>query len=318
MDQLPGDVMRDPGVRLLPVCALLLLLVGCNAGDRPTWKLTDEHTKMPLSGKHALLRCVDCHGERDYSQVVKRCVDCHIAAFDSAAFHQGTMGTDLDCSLCHTPAAWLPASFDHTQSTFPLTGLHQQVTCTACHVGGAWAGQPTDCEACHWTRHQDDPWSLALGQHCADCHATTGWPNVTYDHLARTGFALTGAHAGLACTACHPTRQPAGTPAACNACHATAAQNAGHPAFATGCTSCHTAVAWSPSTFNHEPLFPIAQGNHSGIPCVNCHTGTTFADFTCITCHPSSRVVPEHTDVPGFVYSSAACYSCHPTGRGGD
>ena len=37
---------------------------------------------------------------------------------------------------------------------FPLTGKHQTVACAQCHVGGKYAGTPTDCYACHQAKYQ--------------------------------------------------------------------------------------------------------------------------------------------------------------------
>ena len=38
--------------------------------------------------------------------------------------------------------------------------------------------------------------------HCAACHTADGWRKVAFAH-DRTGFALTGRHAEIACGACH-------------------------------------------------------------------------------------------------------------------
>ena len=52
------------------------------------------------------------------------------------------------------------------------------------------------------------------------CHTMDTWFNAKFDHLKVTGYALTGAHATLPCTACHANNVFAGTPATCYACHA--------------------------------------------------------------------------------------------------
>ena len=298
--------------------ALLLLGLGCGAGEHPTWRLDQIHAAAPLSGIHATLRCSDCHDGDPYSQVPKRCYDCHRTAFETSSFDHTAFGGSIDCAACHTTAGWSPATFDHGAFRFPLTGKHTEVACRDCHLDGVWAGQPVECKACHWTRRQDDPWRLALGETCDSCHVTSGWSAATFDHLGRTGFALEGAHARISCVSCHPNYQPSGIPAGCNDCHSEQRQSAGHPAFATDCADCHTVTAWTPSTFDHEPAFPIRQGRHSGFTCVYCHTGTTFQDFTCLTCHLRAETDPEHREVQRYVYNSPACYDCHPRGTGED
>jgi hypothetical protein len=291
---------------------------GCGGGDRGTWRVDALHPSAPLVGHHAALACDDCHGGRAYDRVPATCFDCHRDDFEGSSFDHAAFGASIECGACHTPEGWSPAGFDHDAFGFPLLGRHLEAACGACHLDGAWQGQPTECEDCHWARSQDDPWRLALGAHCEDCHTEEGWPGAPFDHLARTGFALTGAHASIACVECHPDRDPSGAATDCNACHAPAAQSAGHPAFATDCSSCHTTTAWSPSSFDHEALFPIARGSHSGFACTYCHAGATFAEFTCLTCHTRSETDPRHNEVSGYVYESSACYECHPRGTGDD
>jgi hypothetical protein len=276
-------------------------------------------TGFPLDGAHAHVPCLTCHPGHVPSGTPSGCYDCHRADFESAAFDHSLVGSSTSCAACHSTAGWSPATFDHSLFNFPLTGLHASVACASCHIGGIWAGQPTDCKACHWTRRQDDPWNLVLGDSCAGCHTTAGWAGAPFDHLARTGFPLEGAHAQVPCLTCHPGHNPSATPGGCNDCHADRALSAGHPSFAILCADCHTVAAWSPSTFDHEPAFPIASGRHSGNACTACHSGSTFSDFTCVTsCHRQAQTNEQHGEVSGYVYASAECYRCHPRGSGGD
>ena len=39
-----------------------------------------------------------------------------------------------DCSLCHSTINWTGATFDHSKTTFPLTGAHVAAPCAQCHV----------------------------------------------------------------------------------------------------------------------------------------------------------------------------------------
>ncbi len=54
---------------------------------------------------------------------------------------------------------------------------------------------------------------------CEDCHGMDRWQGANFDHAALTNFALVGAHASLACVACHMAGRFAGTPTDCFGCH---------------------------------------------------------------------------------------------------
>ncbi len=71
-------------------------------------------------------------------------------------------------------------NFDHFSTNFPLTGVHQTVSCERCHVNGIFKGAPRSCNGCH-------NGSIAMGKPvthvsttnaCADCHGTSTWPSV--------------------------------------------------------------------------------------------------------------------------------------------
>jgi DnaJ-class molecular chaperone len=55
------------------------------------------------------------------------------------------------------------------------------------------------------------------------------------------------------------------------------------------------------------------------VACSRCHTTpNNYAAFSCTVCHSQAETNSHHTEVRGYVYSSAACYSCHPNGRAED
>lgn len=95
-----------------------------------------------------------------------RCATCHVAPTN--ALHRGVQG---QCSSCHTPEGWTPATFDH-QRFFPLSGPHN-VQCATCHTGGDFTRYT--CFSCH--EHRPDQ---ILAEHreegildirdCARCH----------------------------------------------------------------------------------------------------------------------------------------------------
>jgi hypothetical protein len=110
----------------------------------------------------------------------------------------------------------------HDNTNFPLTGRHKTVECGACHVKGILGGSPLNCEVCHWSRRQDDPYRLQLGAQCGDCHTPQNWARLlpgAWEHERVTGFRLEGRHSALDCADCHDSREFRSTVAACVQCH---------------------------------------------------------------------------------------------------
>jgi hypothetical protein len=237
-------------------------------------------SKFPLTGAHATLQCTQCHLNNVFTALDIACYSCH--AKDDT--HNGQFGTQ--CDTCHTTTAWLPASFDHATSGFPLTGAHASLACSQCHLNNVFTALDTACYACH---AKDDAHNGQFGTDCGQCHTTTAWLPATFDH-AKTGFPLTGAHSGLACSKCHTGGVFTGLSASCAACHA-------EPAFHTGlftnmsCDQCHTTSAWSPAQFN--AAHPNACGevtciDHERATCRDCHN-VDLMTATCLKCHSSNN-----------------------------
>jgi hypothetical protein len=161
-----------------------------------------------LTGKHVGLACVQCHFEArglgDFSLTLQDCYSCHHA--DEP--HEGRFG--FDCSQCHTPEGWTPATFDHNLSRFPLTGAHTALACESCHSSGQFAGLSTDCVACH----QEPSFHAGLfGADCAACHTTTAWTPAQFN--GQHSFPLNHG-GGATCATCHPASFTAYT---CYGCH---------------------------------------------------------------------------------------------------
>lgn len=165
---------------------------------------------FPLEGKHQEVACQDCHRDGMYAGTPQACAACH--RDDDA--HDGEFGQD--CAQCHTPADWAQATFDHALSAFPLTGAHQRVACSDCHVPGpegtVFAGTPQACSACHAdpAYHQ----GLFAGS-CDTCHTTSAWRPATFNE--RHVFPINHGESGpSSCQVCHPTALQTYT---CYGCH---------------------------------------------------------------------------------------------------
>lgn len=256
-----------------------------------------------LIGKHATLRCSQCHmGATTVSalQTINQdCFSCH--AKDDP--HQGTLGKD--CASCHSPEGWTPSNFDHDRSIFHLTGAHVQVKCDACHVNGVFKGTPMDCFSCH---KQDDTHMGQLGTTCERCHTTGAWLPAQFDHSS-TRFILTGSHINVECKACHINGIYKNTPRDCYSCHAAKDVHKGE--YGQNCGACHQTTTWSRGRFDHNTTtFPLI-GNHVGVACLSCHIGGMFKGMStnCSSCHAEKD---RHNGQYG-----ADCSICHtPTGWG--
>lgn len=283
-----------------------------------------NQTNFPLTGSHATATCQSCHINGNYQLTYEDCYQCHQAQFQIPTNPNHVAGNfNHDCSPCHTTTAWLPSTFSHNNTAFPLTGAHQAVSCSNCHINNQYQGLPTDCYGCH----DDDfngttnPNHVAgsFSHDCTQCHTTAAWSPATFDH-GQTNFPLTGSHVTASCQSCHINGNYQLTYEDCYQCHQAQFQIPTNPnhvqlQFSHDCTPCHTTTAWLPSTFNHDQqYFRIYSGRHEGRwnSCFDCHpTPGNFTDFTCTTCHERERMDDKHREVTGYVYSSPACYSCH-------
>lgn len=168
-----------------------------------------------LTGKHATLDCGSCHtGARsiaDLKATPQDCAGCHTK--DDA--HKGQFGSG--CGTCHTTQGWLPATFDHSLTKFPLTGAHAGLACTKCHTNAVFTVLPTNCVSCH-----PDPTyhaGLFTGMTCDQCHTTAAWIPATFNlsHPAgNCGDNNCVDHHRATCNECHPVSLPTFT---CLKCH---------------------------------------------------------------------------------------------------
>lgn len=129
-------------------------------------------TRFPLIGKHAGVLCAGCHVDKQFTSRGITCQSCH-----EDTHHAGTLGTPSSCSRCHNSTDWRAWRFDHDSATsFPLTGRHQGLICSACHSRpGNPADAPTTCIGCH---RRDDRHRGGFGNDCARCHVTTSFSEI--------------------------------------------------------------------------------------------------------------------------------------------
>ena len=230
----------------------------------------------------------------------------------------------IECTSCHVTSSWkemkTPMDFNHSTTSFPLTGQHTTTACKQCHTTLRFAGTSPDCFSCH----REDFQKMTMPDHqrgqfshdCTTCHSTQGWRPSIFEHR-KTNFQLVGSHLAVDCFSCHQNSKFAGTPTDCYHCHR--AEFAGVPTpnhqrgqFAHDCLTCHAMNGWRPSTFDHARTnFPL-QGAHRAIECFSCHTNSRFAGTPaeCFSCHQSDFLTAKAPDHSAGKLSRD-CMMCH-------
>jgi hypothetical protein len=248
-------------------------------------KFDHASTRFALKGAHAEAPCFACHRDPSLKGAPGRCVDCH--AEDDV--HRGSRGPA--CGDCHGVSEWQMTRFDHKKASgYALLGRHAKLACDGCHRGGDLKAElPRECSGCHAA---SDVHSGRFGADCAGCHGSDRWVVAAFDHEQRSKFALRGAHAKLACHACHTgvieQQQMAKD---CIGCHAV--DDAHKGSMGRDCGSCHRESGWRDQVrFDHDlSKFPLV-GLHVSVPCEECHASRAYRDAPerCVDCHRAKDV----------------------------
>ncbi|HET7871824.1 MAG TPA: cytochrome c3 family protein, partial [Terriglobales bacterium] len=211
----------------------------------------------------------------------------------------------------------------------PLSKAHQSLSgvtqCTSCHKLGT--GGALKCLECHSEIHKRLTDKLGFhaavvkmndpNRDCVRCHSEHNGENFLlvrwepsrekFDH-GKTGYALEGKHAALACQQCHResniqqefrklikkkdlNKSFLGLASNCLSCHKDFHQGQ----LGKSCQNCHNSTNWKDvSGFNHaKTRYPLT-GKHADVACAKCHapmgpglsakyTGLNFA--SCSNCH---------------------------------
>ena len=131
-----------------------------------------RRSRMPLTGRHAIIECAACHRRQDarsFASTPSDCFACHAADYrrdmhpdhDGDPDDPGQAAFPRQCGRCHTTAAWLPAIIVPGQVAARLTapaghdarfllsrGAHRGAACDSCHVSAARPRLVT-CAGCH-------------------------------------------------------------------------------------------------------------------------------------------------------------------------
>jgi hypothetical protein len=282
-----------------------------------------------------LSNCTKCHvlGEQVYSS---KCLDCHTEIKNliqqNKGYHSGREVKNKECWSCHSEhhgrnfkiINFNPESFDHSKTTFELTGAHKKIDCGDCHrekfmnnslpkkKSNTYLGLKSECTFCHEDFHQN-----TLGTGCEKCHTTDFFkPASKFNHNAAE-FLLTGAHLNVDCVRCHPAEKRNGKSfrkfreiisSNCSSCHKDVHQGR----FGNDCRKCHVTTSFKnivEDSFDHNKTnFPLL-GKHKFVNCIGCHKTSLskISEFqNCIGCHSDY-----HKGEFAFNDSDKDCSECH-------
>lgn len=292
--------------------------------DFEDWKKSAEvkfdhsKTQFPLTGRHSLASCVQCHilipdarkkpnGQTDPDYMnftgVKfdKCTACHTDP------HNNKFGQK--CEKCHVRGGWqnvTVSGFDHTRTNYPLTGKHLMVNCEKCH-------QPDirkkavyknmkygECAECHKDIHDGQFTTRADKGKCESCHSTKGFtPSLfSIDRHDQLKFRLGGAHTAVPCDQCHIK------------------------------SSAYAFNKKHGSTISPEDSIVVFR--FTGMACINCHSDIHSGQFKdkierlgCEACHqPESwnTLIFDHNKDSAFPlkgkHAKVTCDECHRSSTG--
>ncbi len=198
-------------------------------------------------------------------------------------------------------------------------------TCLGCHAPGTGAQEGKGNAAPISLRDIVHPVHMGskifakefLGD-CYSCHNVSG--DGTFEVISQTGagghpLALSGGHAGVACTSCHVagtgapiipgTNLPRPASSTCAGCHGD--QHNG----LTTCANCHSVRGWTPANFTHTQVGEHVPSGDRPLACVACHPDG-YATNSCSSCHAPS----DHPLALTGGHAGVACTSCHVAGTG--
>lgn len=283
--------------------------------DRKTFDHGPQ-TGFVLEGKHHEQKCESCHTtkkipaaarqeikfkelDKSFLGLKRECIACHEDR------HTNQLGTD--CTHCHTQENWTKTpGFNHSKSSFPLTGLHQRVDCEKCHTSlpkekevdrekEANSNNNNDkdakpvlfkgiefsnCQSCHKDPHKGAFQEAKFNGSCEKCHTTAGWKNNrpagNFSHNI-SSFPLNGKHADVACGKCHKDSDfhRKVEHDKCGSCHEDIHKGQFvSRAEGSDCGSCHNDSGFKPTLFSREThlkaAFPLRE-KHSEVECGSCH-----------------------------------------------
>ncbi|MCB0367180.1 MAG: hypothetical protein H6624_08200 [Bdellovibrionaceae bacterium] len=267
-------------------------------------------TGYKLEGKHAEIKCQECHQEKRSKKPIRpnetrylgaatSCRDCHIK--EDVHFYTGKW-KKADCGECHGLMAWdKDIRFDHLRDgDYKLEGAHAKADCKDCHIVDKkkklsrykWPNLKTKvCLSCHEDTHKNNLSPKFRNGKCTSCHGQEEWKIKKFDHQAVAKFPLRGRHNEINCTNCHVQAPKTnmkktgqfkytGLGEKCLDCHKDFHFFGAHKSKKLGnlnaCEACHFEDKWTEiHDFNHNrnTRYPV-DGEHLELDCLQCHVSS--------------------------------------------
>ncbi len=257
--------------------------------------------------------------------------------------------TTAECSVCHDPQSdtFAGGTFDH--SSVNVIGNVSTPTCVSCHDGSTALGRSVthvplpipgeDCLVCHtdtagftsFALDTFDHTAAGITDNCASCH--DGLP-----HDGVVVIAAPNSHIPTTddCSVCHTdTLNGPGINGTASSGFRTATRfvTTVHPAYTTGCSSCHNGsynnTIYNATFYKTAPISSThSTVNNSGWECNACHTTTgafaetnpvnhldpAVASQACVSCHADGNTTQPVGKSGAHPSTSDSCQDCHQTG----
>jgi nitrate/TMAO reductase-like tetraheme cytochrome c subunit len=167
-----------------------------------------------LKGSHLAVPCTDCHKKQEtwnFRNIGSKCKDCHKDIHQQ--YIQAKFYPEANCLICHKEEKWSDVAFNHTGTSFALTGAHVGLNCRKCHFKDVsstvtqqkFTGLSAECSSCHTDNHYKQFEKNGVTD-CSRCHVATNWKLTKFDHNT-AAFKLDGKHINVPCSKCHKPQQ---------------------------------------------------------------------------------------------------------------
>jgi hypothetical protein len=228
--------------------------------------------------------------------------------------------------------------FDHFNTSFPLTGLHIDVDCSACHLNGVFKGTPQECSVCH-------NGVRAVGKHvghvqsdnnCDNCHTTFSMSDARFEHdnitapcsschngVTAIGKSVRHVTTSQECDACHTTASWLNVrfdhslvTGPCSSCHngsRAEGKPANHIITSQECDSCHATNTWLNARIDHSFITGSCSSCHNNVTASGKPSDHAVTSDDCTRCHTTtswSRIIFTHSSIADH-NSSVSCTDCH-------
>ena len=315
---------------IFPLCLLFLFHIDAHAQISPG-ELSSSHAQL-----EGMSNCTKCHNLGHQVRNIE-CLACHeeitTLQKEGRGYHASSDVAGHNCIQCHSEhhgrnfriINFNPKAFDHSKTTFILTGKHLKSDCFSCHKAefiktakknrsnNSYIGLLNACASCHRDVHNS-----TLGNNCDKCHDTNSFkPAPKFNHN-NTFFKLEGAHSETACIKCHPIETKNNLPFqkfkglkfnSCSSCH----KDVHNGKFGSDCTTCHITESFKKikniNSFDHTKTNYPLLGRHNEVQCKKCHTSNYTAKLKYNKCNDC------HTDyhLGQFLKNNVSedCVSCH-------